>query len=395
MSRSKIILRTITTILVIVVVLLAFSVSLIRIFGFEVYGVLTGSMEPKYPVGSLIYVKEINTDKLEVGDAISFKLSENVIATHRIVEIVASEVTPGAMSYRTKGDANDVVDSSLVEEADIIGKVVFCLPKMGYVLEYIQSPSGIVTTILVSLLLVALVFVSELITSDSELLWRIRCAITGESPNKTPNRRGATQQRRFPQYEDEPRRRSRYEDNPRPQQRSRAPRYEDDYAEPRRSSRSSSRYEDDYGSSRRSARDYDDGYSARRSASSSRYADDYSEPRRSGRSSSRYEDDYGSSRRSARDYDDGYSTRRSASSGRYEDYGETRRSSTAARASSSRSTSSRSYDDDGYTTRRSSARYSDTDYRSSTRMASRSSRSYDDDGYTTRRSRSGSSDNYR
>ena len=391
MTRSKIILRTCTTILVIVVVLLAFSVSLIRIFGFEVYGVLTGSMEPKYPVGSLIYVKEIDTAKLKVGDAISFKLSDNVIATHRIVEIVASEVTPGAMSYRTKGDANDVVDSSLVEESDIIGKVVFCLPKMGYALEYIQSPSGIVTTILVSLLLVVLVFVSELITSDSELLWRIRCAITGESQNKAPVRRGAPQQRRIPQYVDEPRMRSRYEDDYSPRQRSRSPRYEDDYAQTRRSSRSSYQYEDNYGSSRRSARDYDNGYSTRRSASTGRY-DDYGESRRLSRSSTRYEDDYGSSRRSARDYDDGYTARRSSYSGRYDVYSDARRSSADARAaSSSRSSSSRSYDNYG-DKRRSSPRYSDSEYRSGNRS---SSRSYDDDGYTTPRSRFGSSDDYR
>lgn len=364
--NAKLILRLISSILVCLVVFLAFSVSIIRLFGFEVYGVLTGSMEPEYPTGSLIYVKDIDTSSLEVGDTISFKLSENVIATHRIIELVPDENNPSITRYRTKGDANSVADSSLVEVEQIIGKVVFCLPKMGYFLNYIQSPTGITTTVIVSILLVLLVFVSEMLTSDSDnaIFRKVRGFFTGNiqpEPVRSGNRRPP--QRR---YDDDY-----YEDYPR--QRQRAPRYEDDYPRQR------SRYEDDYQPRRGHSSQYQDEY---RSSGRSRYEDDY-RPQRS--RSSQYEDEYrSSSRRSSYDYD--YPTRQSRSTqrSRYEDDYQPRRSSTASsqsRYSSSASRSSR-YDDYAAPRRTSSAssqsrsstrtsgsqttrtrRYSDSDYR--------------------------------
>ena len=61
-------LRSISTIIVILVVVVAFFISGIRLFGFQVYGVLSGSMEPSYPVGSLVYVKQIDPAELKIRD---------------------------------------------------------------------------------------------------------------------------------------------------------------------------------------------------------------------------------------------------------------------------------------------------------------------------------------
>jgi len=359
-SNAKLILRLISSILVCVVVLLAFSVSLIRVFGFEVYGVLTGSMEPEYPTGSLIYVKKIDTSKLEVGDTISFKLSENVIATHRIIEIVPDENNPAAVQYRTKGDANSVADSSLVSEGDIIGKVVFCLPQMGYFLNYVQSPTGIAMTIIVSVLLVILVFVSEMITAenDSKLFRKIRRFFVG---NTAPKRQPAVNRRPNRGYDDA------YHDGYRPQR----SRYDDEY----RSQRSrSSRYDDEYRPQRSR---YDDEYRSQRS----RYDDDY-RPQRS-----RYDDEYRSQRSRTSQYDDGYRVQRSRSASGYED--EYRPSRTRSSqydyeySSQARRPSQRSRYDDEYVPRRSSSAST-----SSARSSSRSSSDYDDYGTVTRRSSS-------
>lgn len=229
MQRNfKLVLKLITSILVCVVVFFALSISATRLFGLQVYGVLTGSMEPVYPTGSLIYVRQINTDKLEVGDVISFRISSNVIATHRIVEVVPDETTPGLVRYRTKGDANDAVDASLVNKYDIIGKVVFCIPKMGYFMDSIQSPAGIATTVGVSIALVLLVFISEVYTASSKTKTKWTNAIVRRlmgpdavpqqmqqprrRPAGQPQRRPAPQQR--PRYDDEYRR-SRFEEQPR------------------------------------------------------------------------------------------------------------------------------------------------------------------------------------
>lgn len=154
-------LRSITTVLVCFAVVFSFFVSIIRVFGFRVYGVLSGSMEPAYPVGSLIYVRNVNPDDLRIGDAITFSLSPNVIATHRIVGIVPDENNPAYRRFQTKGDANRSVDSSLVSPSNIIGKVAFSLPYLGTITNYIQNPPGTYVAILVGAVLIFLVLLTD------------------------------------------------------------------------------------------------------------------------------------------------------------------------------------------------------------------------------------------
>ena len=155
------ILKTLSTGLVIVAMIFAFLIAGIRIFGVQVYGVLTGSMEPTHPTGSLIYVKRTDASDLRVNDVITFSISPNVIATHRIVEIVPDENNPSIVRYRTKGDANKDVDASLVSASNIIGKVVFSVPQLGYVANFIQQPPGIYVAILVCGLMIAFVFYTD------------------------------------------------------------------------------------------------------------------------------------------------------------------------------------------------------------------------------------------
>ena len=161
-------LRTITTIMVVVALVFAFFISAIRIFGVQVFGVLTGSMEPTYPTGSLIYVSDVDTNDLRVNDVITFSLSPGVIATHRIVEVVPDENNPSQVSFRTKGDANNVVDQSLVSPRNVIGKVVFSVPQLGYIASYIQSPPGIYVAIAVSTLMIAFALIPDSVTSEKK-----------------------------------------------------------------------------------------------------------------------------------------------------------------------------------------------------------------------------------
>lgn len=162
----KSLLKAMTTAMVVIAILFAFFISGIRILGFQVFGVLTGSMEPAYPTGSLVYVKSVEPSTLRVNDVITFSLSPNVIATHRIVEVVEEN---GVTKYRTKGDANAVVDASLVGAGNIIGKVVFSVPYMGDIANYIQNPPGTYVAIAVSVAMIAFVFISDsLIDSDKK-----------------------------------------------------------------------------------------------------------------------------------------------------------------------------------------------------------------------------------
>ena len=139
----KIIGKTLSTALLAIVVLLAVLLVGVRLIGFTPYTVLSGSMEPSYHVGSVVYVKKADPASLKVGDVITYRIAGNTIVTHRIVEI--QEDTLG-LGFRTKGDANDMVDGITPAEA-VIGKVVFGIPYLGYLSSFVQKPAGLICVV--------------------------------------------------------------------------------------------------------------------------------------------------------------------------------------------------------------------------------------------------------
>lgn len=178
-------LRSISTVIVILVALVAFFISGIRLFGFQVYGVLSGSMEPSYPVGSLVYVKQVDPAELKIRDVITYSINRNTIVTHRIVEIVPDENNPTMMRYRTKGDANENADTGLVSAGSIIGKVAFCIPHLGNVASYIQNPPGLYVAIGFGILLIVVVIMTDSATStgkEEQKSKNLLASIPGLSP---------------------------------------------------------------------------------------------------------------------------------------------------------------------------------------------------------------------
>ncbi len=160
--------RLSTSFLVLVAMLVAFLMGGARLFGVEVYAVLSGSMEPEYPTGSLIYVKDVPLEELGVNDVITFRMGGNTTATHRIVEIVPDESNPERVRFRTKGDANDIVDATLVEYESVIGTPIFSVPYLGYLAVFIQTPPGLYITIAVSIVLILLVTLLDLFTEGEK-----------------------------------------------------------------------------------------------------------------------------------------------------------------------------------------------------------------------------------
>ena len=134
MNRSvKRIWNAVSSIAVALVVILAILLVGARLVGLQVFTVLSGSMEPTYHVGSLIYVKKVDPYTIEVGQPITFMLDEDTVATHRVVGIVPDEEDPTVIRFRTKGDANDAEDGSLVHYKNVVGTPVFSIPRLGYV----------------------------------------------------------------------------------------------------------------------------------------------------------------------------------------------------------------------------------------------------------------------
>lgn len=158
--------RMLTTLLVCLALLFAFFVSVIQVFGFDLYGVLTSSMKPAIPPGSMIYLRDVEPDQLRIGDVITYSVSTNVMATHRIVDIIPDENNPLFFRFQTKGDANPTVDAALVEPKKIIGKVAFSIPALGSVAHFIQKPPGIYVAIALSAVLVILVLLTDTATAE-------------------------------------------------------------------------------------------------------------------------------------------------------------------------------------------------------------------------------------
>lgn len=135
-----------------------------RLLGYQCYTVISGSMEPQYMVGDLIYVKAVDVNTIEVGDDITFVLNEDlVVATHRVVEVDAEN-----HRFYTKGIANEIADGEPVHFNNVIGVPKFSVPKLGYVSDFVQNPPGSYITIGIAVILILAVFVPDMIAKKRE-----------------------------------------------------------------------------------------------------------------------------------------------------------------------------------------------------------------------------------
>lgn len=165
----KVTLKIASNALLAVVIILAILLVGVRVVGIDVLAVLSPSMEPKYPTGSLIYLVDVDPTKLEVDDVITYRISDKTTATHRIKQIIPDEEDPSILRFRTKGDNNDEYDGKLVEFDQVEGKVIFCIPFLGYLPMYIQHPPGLYIAIGTALASVFFVMVVDAVTEDKKV----------------------------------------------------------------------------------------------------------------------------------------------------------------------------------------------------------------------------------
>ena len=154
----------VSTALVVLIVLCAVFLMGSRLMGYQVFTIISGSMEPEYNVGDLIYVKKVDPQNIKVGDDITFILNEDlVVATHRVVRIDAEN-----QHFYTKGLANEIEDSEPVHFNNVIGVPKFSIAKLGYVSNFIQNPPGTYITIGLGILLILIVFLPDIIRKKEE-----------------------------------------------------------------------------------------------------------------------------------------------------------------------------------------------------------------------------------
>lgn len=153
---------------VVVVLFLLFTVP--GMIGFTPYVVTSGSMRPEYPVGSLIYVKDVDANEVCVGDAITFYMEgSEIVATHQVYEIDINNkhfLTQGINNRDKEG--NIIPDASPVKFSSLIGKPVLCVPFLGYINTFCTTPPGKYVIFGVSAVLLASSFFTKTKSKKSE-----------------------------------------------------------------------------------------------------------------------------------------------------------------------------------------------------------------------------------
>lgn len=123
---------------------------------FNGYVVLTGSMLPTIKVNDVVITKKVKGEDLKVKDVITFASSDprfsGTIITHRIIEKFQTDA--GLFEYRTKGDNNNISDDALVQDANVMGKVILRIPALGYIQTLLATKSGWIFIILIPCLCV-------------------------------------------------------------------------------------------------------------------------------------------------------------------------------------------------------------------------------------------------
>ena len=148
-----------TTVIVVIFVLAAIFLMGSRLLGYEVFNVISGSMEPTYSKGDLIYVKEVDPYTIRVGDPITFVANEElVVATHRVIKVDLAN-----QQFYTKGDANEDPDQKPVSFRNVKGVPQFSIPYLGYVSDYIANPPGTYVAIGAVVIMLILAFLPDVI----------------------------------------------------------------------------------------------------------------------------------------------------------------------------------------------------------------------------------------
>ena len=132
---------------------------------FGLYTIISPSMTPNIQVYDVVFVKNVDTSKLKENDVITFYSTNAFFGgtpiTHRIVEIL--DVPETGTMYRVKGDANEEADEEKVLPSNVIGKVMFRIPKLGKLQFFLASKTGWLIAILIPAVIIFVYDIYKLI----------------------------------------------------------------------------------------------------------------------------------------------------------------------------------------------------------------------------------------
>lgn len=130
----------------------------------SLYTIISPSMEPNINVYDVVLTKRVKPEEVKEGDVITFisssTLGEGLTITHRVKSVIKTE---GDIKFRTQGDNNPIPDSALVTSNNLLGKVVFTIPFLGYIQFMLQSKSGWLFFLLIPAIIVVIYDVVKVI----------------------------------------------------------------------------------------------------------------------------------------------------------------------------------------------------------------------------------------
>lgn len=140
------------------------SVLIPRVAGATPYTILTGSMRPQMPPGTMVVVKPEPADRIGIGDVVTYQLKsgEPTVVTHRVVSVGING--KGERIFTTQGDANDVADEAPVRPVQIKGVRWYFIPYLGYLTSQITGSQRQI--ILYGVVSVLFLYAAYMFTSD-------------------------------------------------------------------------------------------------------------------------------------------------------------------------------------------------------------------------------------
>lgn len=130
------------------------------------YTILTQSMYPTIKAGDIVMTYKEDNDKYNVGDVVTFISDKNggMTVTHRIQEVFNVNNT---YSYKTKGDNNNTADSEVIPGDNVLGKVLFKVPKAGYIQQFMVTKTGWIVAVILPCLGIVIYDILKLVKATA------------------------------------------------------------------------------------------------------------------------------------------------------------------------------------------------------------------------------------
>ena len=172
----KKILNILTTVLLVSLIALLVAMFIARasgnslsIFGFRMFRVSSGSMEPTLAVGDVIIVQKTSPEDIHAGDIITYRAEEGIMAgnpiTHRVIEEPVQ--VNGVWVFQTKGDAVGATPDPQIRDSQLMGKYLRTLPIVTKIYAFFLTPYGLITLIAVILVLFGYEMISLIVSYRS------------------------------------------------------------------------------------------------------------------------------------------------------------------------------------------------------------------------------------